>query len=120
MDESCTNTEPNQSVEINNCELGDVCLVDSVADPVKTSLHPLCLAQTCSECADTYEIEIHCTEDPSSPVAYRVSHYISEGNFQLHPAVGDSCDPSCGDGVCEPGATGTAETCQSCPADCCP
>ncbi|HEU5179235.1 MAG TPA: DUF4215 domain-containing protein [Candidatus Polarisedimenticolia bacterium] len=120
MDESCTSKEPNGVVEINDCELGDVCLVDSVADPVKTALHPLCLAQTCSDCPDAYEIEIHCTEDPSSPVAYRVSHFIREGNFQLHPSVGDSCNPQCGDGVCDPGATGTAETCQSCPADCCP
>jgi cysteine-rich repeat protein len=120
MDESCTNPEPNGSVEISNCALGNVCLVDSVADPVKTALHPLCLAQTCSECPDAYEIEIHCTADPASPVAYRVSHFIREGNFQLHPPVGDSCNPSCGDGVCDPGATGTAETCQSCPSDCCP
>jgi hypothetical protein len=120
MDESCASTEPNGVVEINDCTLGDVCLVDSVADPVKTALHPLCLAQTCSECPDAYEIEIHCTADPSSPVAYRVSHFIREGNFQLHPPVGDSCNPECGDGVCDPGVTGTAETCQSCPSDCCP
>jgi hypothetical protein len=120
MDESCTNPEPNGAVEISNCALGDVCLVDSVADPVKTALHPLCLAQTCSECPDAYEIEIHCTADPTSPVAYRVSHFIREGNFQLHPPVGDSCNPGCGNGVCEAGVTGTAETCQSCPADCCP
>jgi len=120
MAESCKNTEPNGVVEINNCELGDVCLIDSTADPVKTALHPLCLAQTCSDCPDAYEIEIHCTDDPNSPVAYRVSHFIREGNFQIHPPVGDSCNPTCGDGVCDPGATGTAETCQSCPADCCP
>ena len=120
MDESCSSKEPNGVVEINDCELGDVCLVDSVANPVKTALHPLCLAQTCSECPDAYEIEIHCTADPSSPVAYRVSHFIREGNFQLHPPVGDSCNPGCGNGVCEPGVTGTAETCQSCPEDCCP
>jgi hypothetical protein len=120
MDESCTNPEPNGAVEISNCALGDVCLVDSVTDPVKTALHPLCLAQTCSECPDAYEIEIHCTADPTSAVAYRVSHFIREGNFQLHPPVGDSCNPDCGDGACETGVTGTAETCQSCPADCCP
>jgi hypothetical protein len=121
MDESCTNPEPNGSVEISNCTLGNVCLVDSVADPVKTALHPLCLAQTCSECPDAYEIEIHCTADPLSPVAYRVSHFIREGNFQLHPPVGDSCNPGCGNGVCEAGVTPTpAETCQSCPEDCCP
>ena len=120
MDESCTNPEPNGAVEISNCALGDVCLVDSVTDPVKTALHPLCLAQTCSECPDAYEIEIHCTADPTSPVAYRVSHFIRQGNFQLHPPVGDSCNPGCGNGVCEAGVTGTAETCQSCPEDCCP
>jgi len=122
MDESCTHTEPgNAEVEINNCLLGDVCLIDSVTDPVKTALHPLCLAQTCSECPDAYEIEIHCTADPLSPVAYRVSHFIREGNFQLHPPVGDSCNPGCGNGVCEAGVTPTpAETCQSCPEDCCP
>jgi cysteine-rich repeat protein len=122
MDESCTHTEPgNAEVEIDNCALGDVCLIDSVTDPVKTALHPLCLAQTCSECPDAYEIEIHCTADPSSPVAYRVSHFIREGNFQLHPPVGDSCNPGCGNGVCEAGVTPEpAETCQSCPEDCCP
>ena len=96
-------------------------LIDAVDDPVKTALHPLCLAQNCSECPDAYEIEIHCTADPSSPVAYRVSHFIREGNFQLHPPVGDSCNPGCGNGVCEAGVTPTpAETCQSCPEDCCP
>ncbi|HEU5180148.1 MAG TPA: hypothetical protein VFW45_05115, partial [Candidatus Polarisedimenticolia bacterium] len=119
MDESCKSAEPNGAVEINNCAWGDVCLVDSVADPVKTALHPLCLAQSCSECPDAYEIEIHCTTDPNSPVAYRVSHFIQEGNFRLQPSMGGSCDPSCDDGVCDPGATGTAETCQSCPQDCC-
>jgi cysteine-rich repeat protein len=118
--QSCTDREPNQSVEINDCALGDVCLIDAATDPVKTALHPLCLAQTCSECPDEYEIEIHCTADPTSPIAYRVSHEIREGNFQLHPPVGDSCNPSCGDGVCQAGVTGTAETCETCPADCCP
>jgi hypothetical protein len=53
-------------------------------------------------------------------VAYKVSHFIREGNFQLHPPVGDSCNPSCGDGVCETGVTGTAETCATCSADCGP
>jgi cysteine-rich repeat protein len=119
-DESCLSREPNQSVEISDCALGDVCLIDAVNADKETALHPLCLAQTCSECPDEYEIEIHCTVDPASPVAYRVSHEIREGNFQLHPPVGDSCNPSCGDGVCDPGVTGTAETCESCAADCCP
>jgi len=118
-DESCTDREPNQSVEISDCALGDVCLVDAIDDPVKTALHPLCMAQTCSECPDEYEIEIHCTADPASPVAYRVSHEIREGNFQLHPPVGDSCNFSCGDGVCETGLDGSQETCATCAEDCC-
>src|SRR2546427_438585 len=126
FDETCTNPGPNQVVEIsrqdNVCPstLGDVCLIEATPDQKATALHPLCLAQTCSECPDLYEIEIHCTADPASPVAYRVSHFIREGNFQLHPPVGDSCNPSCGDGVCQPGVTGTAETCATCPADCGP
>lgn len=91
--ESCSEPEPDQSVEIGSCELGDVCLIDAEADPVKTALHPLCQAQTCSECPDLYEIEIHCTADPLSPIAYEVSHFIRQGNFQLHPPVGDSCNP---------------------------
>ena len=119
-DESCTDREPNQSVEISDCALGEVCLIDRVTDAKTTALHALCEAQTCSECPDEYEIEIHCTADPSSPIAYRVSHEIREGNFQLHPPVGDSCNPSCGDGVCEGGVTGTAETCETCSVDCCP
>ena len=117
--DTCINPEPNGSVEINDCTLGEVCLIEAETDPVKTALHPLCLAQTCSECPDEYEIEIHCTADPASPIAYVVSHEIRQGNFQLHPPVGDSCNPSCGDGVCETGATGTAETCATCSIDCC-
>ena len=93
FDDSCTNAEPNQAVEISSCALGDVCEIDAVADPVATALHPLCQAQTCSACPDLYEIEIHCTADPASPIAYRVSHFIRQGNFQLHPPVGDSCNP---------------------------
>ena len=124
FDATCTDPEPNEVVEIsredNVCPstLGDVCLVDSEPSERETELHPLCQAQNCSECPDVYEIEIHCTADPASPVAYRVSHFIREGNFQLHPPVGDSCNPSCGDGECEGGATGTAETCETCEDDC--
>ena len=106
FDELCSRVEPNQAVEIDSCELGDVCLIDQEPREKETLLHPLCQAQQCSECPDLYEIEIHCTADPSSPVAYRVSHFVREGNFQLHPPVGDSCNPGCGHGVCEPGVTG--------------
>jgi len=87
-----------------------------------TALHPLCLAQDCESvtgagCPDWYEIEIHCTADPASPVAYKVAHFIREGNFQLHPPVGTSCNPAlCGNGICDADTEG--ETCVSCPADC--
>jgi hypothetical protein len=121
FDESCSNPEPNGDVEIGGAcpsALGDVCLIDAVNSEKETLLHPLCQAQTCSECPDLYEIEIHCTEDPNSPIAYKVSHFIREGNFQLHPPVGDSCNPGCDNGVCETGVTGTAETCETCPEDC--
>jgi len=90
---------------------------------------------TTNGCPDWYEIEIHCGVNPSAltgltpsaafellknqPVAYKVAHFITEGNFQLHPQVGSSCNPSCGNGVCEPGVLpGTGETCANCPADC--
>lgn len=93
-----------------------------------TALHPLCEAQDCGcdvgndpacdtnkvGCPDWYDIEIHCTADPASPVIYSVGHYILEGNFQLHPPVGDSCQP-CGDGLCQ---AEFDETCLSCPEDC--
>jgi hypothetical protein len=90
--ENCAAPEPNGVVEIGQCTLGDVCEIESEPNAEKTALHPLCEAQNCAECADLYEIEIHCTADPASPVAYRVSHHIDQGNFQLHPAVGDNCN----------------------------
>lgn len=90
--DDCTSPEPNGVVEIGQCKLGDVCEIDAEVNDAKTALHPLCTAQDCSECADVYEIEIHCTTDPASPVAYRVSNHITEGNFQLHPPVGDNCN----------------------------
>jgi hypothetical protein len=86
------------------------CEIGKVDNPDKTALHPLCLAQDCNECADWYDIEIHCTTDPASPVIYRVAHYILEGNFQLHPPVGESCNFSC-NGVCETGELGYEEMC---------
>lgn len=42
-------------------------------------------------CGDWYEIEIHCTEDPASPIIYRFQSFINTGNLQLHPPVGESC-----------------------------
>ncbi len=103
-----------------NCQLvGTVDLLNGTKDEKFTALHPLCLAQDCKEttgggCPDWYEIEIHCTADPASPIAYTVAHFITDGNFQLHPSVGSSCQP-CGDGICQPEFD---ETCLSCPADC--
>jgi hypothetical protein len=120
---SCVNPEPDGQVEIGGAcpsALTDVCLIDQEFSEKETLLHPLCEAQQCSECPDLYEIEIHCTADPNSPIAYKVSNFIREGNFQLHPPVGDSCNPGCDNGVCETGVTGTAETCETCPEDCGP
>ena len=91
--DECTAPEPNDVVEIGDCTLGDVCEIEAEINDEKTALHPLCVAQNCAECPDLYEIEIHCTDDPASPVAYSVSNHITEGNFQLHPSVGDSCNP---------------------------
>jgi len=96
------------------------CIIPREVNVDKTALHPLCLAEDCIDCPAWYDIEIHCTTDPASPVIYRVGHWILEGNFQLHPPVGDSCNFSCGDGVCEVGLLGFQETCESCPEDCCP
>ncbi len=103
-----------------NCQLvGDVNLLNGDTDAKFTALHPLCLAQDCKDttgggCPDWYEIEIHCTADPASPIAYSVAHFITDGNFQLHPSVGSSCQP-CGDGICD---STFDEDCFSCPADC--
>ena len=44
-------------------------------------------AFTCSACADVYQIEIHASEDPGSPVIYAVGGYIDNGNLQIHPEI---------------------------------
>jgi hypothetical protein len=82
--------------------LSGVELIDAETNAVKTALHPLCLAQDCSECPDWYDIEIHCGATAASPVAYTFKHFILQGNFQLHPAVTESCNYRC-NGACEPG-----------------
>ncbi len=48
-------------------------------------------SQECQNCPDYFEIEIHCTEDPNSPVIYQVHDFIDRGNIQIHPEVGSSC-----------------------------
>ena len=90
--QDCTAPEPNDVVEIDQCTLGDVCEIQADINDAKTALHPSCVAQDCAACPDLYEIEIHCTADPASPVAYSVSNFIDQGNFQLHPSVGDNCN----------------------------
>lgn len=44
----------------------------------------------CKSCPDAYQIEIHCGMTPESDVIYTVGGYIDGGNFQIHPAVGES------------------------------
>lgn len=45
----------------------------------------------CGSCPDWYEIEIHCTADPGSPIIYKVGNFITHGNHQIHPEVGEHC-----------------------------
>jgi hypothetical protein len=119
-------------ISISGCELtnGFCPFTPAPVDTKFTALHPLCEAQDCGcataddptcqtnkvGCPDWYEIEIHCTADPGSPVAYKVAHFITEGNFQLHPPVGSSCNPElCGNAICD---VLDGEDNISCPADC--
>ena len=51
----------------------------------------VCVNNRCGECPDWYEIEIHCTDDPDSPIIYKVGDFITHGNHQIHPEVGSSC-----------------------------
>lgn len=44
-------------------------------------------AAVCSSCADVYQIEIHATTDPNSPVIYSVGGFIDQGNLQIHPEI---------------------------------
>ena len=104
--------KPIDGCSLKNAPLGDwsitcdavagVSLIDEHVNAAKTAEHPLCEAQDCSVppevtdgtgCPDWYDIEIHCTDDPGSPIAYKFGHFILEGNFQLHPPVGSSCQP---------------------------
>ncbi len=51
----------------------------------------VCVNNRCGECPDWYEIEIHCTDDPDSPIIYKVGDFITHGNHQIHPEVGSNC-----------------------------
>ena len=42
------------------------------------------------DCPDFYHIRIHATADSGSPVIYEVFGYITGGNLQIHPPVGES------------------------------
>jgi cysteine-rich repeat protein len=111
-------TEPGGEVGIEDCALTqEVCEIPQERNDEKSAHYRAsCEAQDCEECADWYEIEIHCGTTPDTPVAYRVAHHIKEGNFQIHPPVGDSCG-LCGDGICDDLVD---ENCESCPEDCGP
>lgn len=45
--------------------------------------------ETCDVCADVYQIEIHATTDPSSPIMYTVGGYMNKGNYQIHRETGN-------------------------------
>ena len=47
--------------------------------------------QSCDACPDWYEIEVHCTASPSSPIIYKAAGYLTGGNHQIHPEVGQQC-----------------------------
>lgn len=67
--------------------IADVVFIDAVPDDKFGDKG----GQECDECPDYYEIEIHCTTDPASPVIYSVGDFIDRGNFQIHPEVGQQC-----------------------------
>ena len=67
--------------------IADVVFIDAVPDDKFGDKG----GQECDECPDYYEIEIHCTTDPASPVIYSVGDFIDGGNFQIHPEVGQQC-----------------------------
>ena len=99
-----------------SCEaLDNDCEVAATVNEAKTLLHPMCLAKDCSECPDWYDIEIHCGATADTPVAYKFSHFILEGNFQLHPPVGDTCNIIC-NGECQTGVLGYPQ--EHCSVDC--
>jgi len=47
--------------------------------------------QVCDKCPDYYQIEIHCTADPGSPVIYEFQGFLQHGNYQIHPETGEQC-----------------------------
>jgi hypothetical protein len=77
--------------------VGDYTPIGGSVNPDKGS--DSCVAYDCAECPDFYEIEIFCNDNvdaagtPANPMAYKVSHHIRQGNFQIHPPVGDTCFP---------------------------
>ena len=47
--------------------------------------------QICDKCPDYYQIEIHCNENPGSPVIYEFYGFLEHGNYQIHPETGEQC-----------------------------
>lgn len=41
----------------------------------------------CVICPDVYQIEIHESAEPSSPIIYSVGGFIDNGNLQIHPPI---------------------------------
>ena len=68
-------------------DIANIKLIDAVPDPKFGDKG----GQTCDTCPDYYEIEIHCTTDPASPVIYKIGDFIDGGNLHLHPEVGQQC-----------------------------
>lgn len=44
-------------------------------------------AAACKNCPDIYQIEIHATTDPNSPIIYTVGAFVDGGNLQIHAPV---------------------------------
>jgi hypothetical protein len=77
--------------------VGDYTPIGGSENPDKGS--DTCVAYDCVDCPDFYEIMIYCNANAAdagtdaNPMAYKVSHHIRQGNFQIHPPVGDTCFP---------------------------
>lgn len=64
---------------------------DGLVPPLPGEHHGDKGSQECQNCPDYFEIEIHCTMDPESPIIYQTHDFIDRGNIQIHPEVGSSC-----------------------------
>ena len=71
-------------------DASDAVFLDSVPDPQFGDKD----GQICDTCPDYYQIEIHCTTDPASPVIYEFAGFLESGNYQIHPETGKQCPAS--------------------------